>query len=122
MLKYLTGFDLSGIIKEKIRSMMSVMPDWLVDKLGFSVDTPQPDQSTPAKPAAKPDMSSAANTAMDRRQTSQSSIIAPPAPEGKLVIELTGSGAQGAQIKQQRSHGIGLETNLRRGPSFAGAG
>jgi hypothetical protein len=122
MLKYLTGFDLSGIIKEKIQSMVSVLPDWVIDKLGISVDASQPDQPPPAKPDAKPDMASAANAAMDRRQASQSNFAAPVAPEGKIVIELTGAGADGAQIKQNRSRGISLETTLRRGPSFAGAG
>ncbi|WP_168184962.1 phage tail tape measure protein [Thalassospira sp. MCCC 1A01428] len=122
LVEYITGFDLASIIKEKIQSMVSVLPDWVIDKLGISVDASQPDQPPPAKPDAKPDMASAANAAMDRRQASQPGFAAPVAPEGKIVIELNGAGADGAQIKQNRSRGISLETTLRRGPSFAGAG
>ncbi|PKR50766.1 phage tail tape measure protein [Thalassospira marina] len=126
LLEYLTGFDISGIIKEKIQSMASVLPDWVVDKIGLSVKPETPEPAKPAAvmpPAPQPDLASAANAALDRRgATNQAAMMPPAAPEGKIVIELTGAGADGAQIKQNRSRGISLETTLRRGPSFAGAG
>tara|TARA_R110001583_G_scaffold189552_2_gene352733 strand:+ start:29683 stop:31446 length:1764 start_codon:yes stop_codon:yes gene_type:complete len=125
LLEYLTGFDISGIIKEKIQSMVSVLPDWVVDKIGLSVkpETPEPAKAPAPSSAPQPDLASAANAALDRRgAANQAAMMPPAAPEGKIVIELTGAGADGAQIKQNRSRGISLETTLRRGPSFAGAG
>jgi len=125
LVEYITGFDLASIIKEKIQSMVSVLPDWVVDKIGLSVkpETPEPDKAPAPSSAPQPDLASAANAALDRRgAASQVAMMPPAAPEGKIVIELTGPGADGAQIKQNRSRGISLETTLRRGPSFAGAG
>lgn len=125
LVEYITGFDLASIIKEKIQSMVSVLPDWVVDKIGLSVkpETPEPAKAPAPSSAPQPDLASAANAALDRRgAANQAAMMPPAAPEGKIVIELTGAGADGAQIKQNRSRGISLETTLRRGPSFAGAG
>ncbi len=36
LVKYLTDFDLAAIISEKVRAMMSVLPDWVVEKLGVN--------------------------------------------------------------------------------------
>lgn len=126
LLEYLTGFDVASIIEDKVRSMMSVLPDWVVEKLGMSKDKPGAISSGGAKPSqAEPETPSVAKTAnrvASARAEARSPVQMTEAPEGKITIELVGPGAQGAQVTQKTSRGIGLDTKLRTGPSLAGMG
>ncbi len=102
------------MIKEKFSQWCRFCLIRVVDKIVLSVkpETPEPAKSAAAMPAApQPDLASAANAALDwRGAASQVAMIPPAAPEGKIVIELTWAGADGVQIKQNRSWGISLET------------
>lgn len=126
LVEYLTGFDLASIIEGKIRAMMSVLPDWVVEKLGVSGDKPEavasngsaPSRPEPERPSVAETANRVANARAEARPISQMS----EAPEGKITIELVGPGAQGAQVTQKTSRGIGLDTKLRTGPSLAGMG
>ncbi|MBL4839677.1 MAG: hypothetical protein JKY47_02465 [Thalassospira sp.] len=124
LVKYLTDFDLAAIISEKVQAMMSVLPDWVVEKLGVGKAEPVQSAPTPvqsADPAAVSMEQSARQVEQAKAQAYQGAR-APDPVEGKIVVEIVGDGAANARVRQSKSTGIGLETSLRTGPSLAGMG
>ncbi|WP_147250478.1 MULTISPECIES: hypothetical protein [Thalassospira] len=125
LVEYITGFDLASIIEGKIRSMVSVLPDWVVDRLGISqgdaavADTGAGEESGPV---SDPSIAQTAQRVANARVETRNVVTVPEAPEGKITIELVGGGAQEARVVRSASRGIGLETNLKTGPSLAGLG
>ena len=125
LVEYITGFDLASIIEGKIRSMVSVLPDWLVDRLGISKSEPvSPDAGAGdgGAPVGDPSIAQTAQRVANARVETRNVVTVPEAPEGRITIELVGESAQGARVVRSSSRGIGLETNLRTGPSLAGMG
>ena len=129
LVEYITGFDLASIINEKLRAMVSVLPDWMVEKIGFE----KPRAMTDEESAAFDERFNSENTPQadfiktpQRVANARAAALQPQAnlipPEGKITIELVGDGAQGARVTRSASKGIGLETNLKTGPSLAGMG
>lgn len=126
LVEYITGFDLASIIEGKIRSMVSVLPDWVVDKLGVSPAEPQAvaagEGQEDARSSAASSIDQTAQRVAKARVENRTIVPAAEAPEGRITIELVGDAAQGARVTRTASRGIGLETNLRTGPSLAGMG
>lgn len=125
LVEYITGFDLASIIEGKIRSMVSILPDWVVDRLGISkgdaavVDAIADDG---AGSVSDPSIAQTAQRVANARVETRNVVTVPEAPEGRITIELVGGGAQDARVVRSASRGIGLETNLKTGPSLAGLG
>ncbi|OCK08664.1 MULTISPECIES: phage tail tape measure protein [Thalassospira] len=126
LVKYLTDFDLAAMISEKVQAMMSVLPDWVKDKIGVSVSGETPKVPPPGAPPPPP--AGAGSMVHNARQVEQAKAQvyqgakAPDPVEGKIVVEIVGDGAANARVRQSKSTGIGLETSLRTGPSLAGMG
>ncbi|MET4734756.1 hypothetical protein ABIE64_003495 [Thalassospira sp. MBR-102] len=130
LVKYLTDFDLAAIISEKVRAMMSVLPDWVVEKLGVSKPRAMTEEES-AKLDNGPKFQPNADPRADfinmpqrvaNAQAQAGARASQQAPEGKIVVEIVGDGAANARVRQSKSTGIGLETSLRTGPSLAGMG
>ncbi|QPL37259.1 hypothetical protein [Thalassospira sp. B30-1] len=124
LVKYLTDFDLAAIISEKVQAMMSVLPDWVVEKLGVGKAEPVQSAPTPVQSADPPavSMEQSARQVEQAKAQAYQGARAPDPVEGKIVVEIVGDGAANARVRQSKSTGIGLETSLRTGPSLAGMG
>ncbi|MCD1593352.1 phage tail tape measure protein [Thalassospira xiamenensis] len=124
LVKYLTDFDLAAMISEKVQAMMSVLPDWVVEKLGMGKAEPVQSAPTPVQPADPPavSMEQSARQVEQAKAQAYQGAKAPDPVEGKIVVEIVGDGAANARVRQSKSSGIGLETSLRTGPSLAGMG
>ncbi|HBN50836.1 phage tail tape measure protein [Thalassospira xiamenensis] len=124
LVKYLTDFDLAAIISEKVQAMMSVLPDWVVEKLGVGKAEPLQSAPTPVQSADPPavSMEQSARQVEQAKAQAYQGARAPDPVEGKIVVEIVGDGAANARVRQSKSTGIGLETSLRTGPSLAGMG
>lgn len=124
LVKYLTDFDLAAMISEKVQAMMSVLPDWVVEKLGVGKAAPVQAAPAPVQPADPPAVSMEQSARQVEQAKAQAYQVAkaPDPVEGKIVVEIVGDGAANARVRQSKSTGIGLETSLRTGPSLAGMG
>lgn len=124
LVKYLTDFDLAAMISEKVQAMMSVLPDWVVEKLGMGKAEPVQSAPMPVQPADPPavSMEQSARQVEQAKAQAYQGAKAPDPVEGKIVVEIVCDGAANARVRQSKSTGIGLETSLRTGPSLAGMG
>jgi hypothetical protein len=107
-----------------VQAMMSVLPDWVVEKLGVGKAEPVQSAPTPVQSADPPavSMEQSARQVEQAKAQAYQGARAPDPVEGKIVVEIVGDGAANARVRQSKSTGIGLETSLRTGPSLAGMG
>lgn len=133
LVKYMTGWDLSAILGEKIKdavsAMKSAIPDWAAKMLGIEIstsdqppgagqeqDTEQPTTSSPApelgaaSPGAEKQLSDIGRRAAQVGNDTAKIVAAPPS-EFRVKVDFANT-PPGTKVKTEGSQGAQFDTNL----------